>query len=74
LLIAGPDSFPSLARAVTVADGNVDLTGLTAKAKKHSAKLVAPMVTYPSAHGVLEEETRAIGEVIYRHGGQVYRL
>jgi glycine dehydrogenase len=54
------------------ADGNVDLQDLTAKAEKHAANLAALMVTYPSTHGVFEEEIRAICEVIHRHGGQVY--
>lgn len=52
--------------------GNVDLADLTAKAEKHSNKLAALMVTYPSTHGVFEEHIREICDVVHRHGGQVY--
>ncbi len=52
--------------------GNVDLADLQAKAEKHSANLAALMVTYPSTHGVFEEEIRALCEVVHQHGGQVY--
>jgi glycine dehydrogenase len=30
------------------------------------------MVTYPSTHGVFEEEIKQICEIVHRHGGQVY--
>jgi len=53
-------------------EGNVDLADLTAKAEQHSAHLAALMVTYPSTHGVFEEQIREICEVVHRHGGQVY--
>jgi glycine dehydrogenase len=54
------------------ANGNVDLADLAAKAQAHSAKLAALMVTYPSTHGVFEEDIVKICEVIHAHGGQVY--
>jgi len=53
-------------------NGNVDLADLTAKAETHKEKLAALMVTYPSTHGVFEEEIRRICEVVHSHGGQVY--
>ena len=53
-------------------DGNVDLADLRAKAQQHSAKLAALMVTYPSTHGVFEEEIREICTIIHAAGGQVY--
>jgi len=53
-------------------EGNVDLEDLRAKATQHSANLAALMVTYPSTHGVFEEEIRDICRVIHEHGGQVY--
>ncbi len=53
-------------------EGNVDLADLKAKAAKHSAKLSALMVTYPSTHGVFEEQIREICDVVHQHGGQVY--
>ncbi len=52
--------------------GNVDLNDLRAQAEKHSAKLAAVMITYPSTHGVFEEQVREICELIHQHGGQVY--
>ncbi len=30
------------------------------------------MVTYPSTHGVFEEEIREICAIVHEHGGQVY--
>jgi len=54
------------------ANGNVDLNDLKAKAEKHSAKLAAIMITYPSTHGVFEEAVREICDIIHSHGGQVY--
>jgi glycine dehydrogenase len=54
------------------AKGNVDLDDLRAKAKEHEERLAALMITYPSTHGVFEEEIREICEVVHRHGGQVY--
>ncbi|MCB0762081.1 MAG: aminomethyl-transferring glycine dehydrogenase [Flavobacteriales bacterium] len=52
--------------------GNVDLNDLRAKAQEHSAQLGAFMITYPSTHGVFEEEIREINDIIHQHGGQVY--
>jgi glycine dehydrogenase len=53
-------------------NGNVDLPDLKAKSAEHSASLGALMITYPSTHGVFEEDIREICEIIHRHGGQVY--
>ncbi len=52
--------------------GNVDVGDLEAKAAEHSRNLAALMITYPSTHGVFEEEIRRICDVVHRHGGQVY--
>ena len=52
--------------------GNVDVEDLKAKAEKHGNELAALMVTYPSTHGVFEEEIREICDVVHSHGGQVY--
>ena len=54
------------------AQGNVDLDDLKAKAEKHSDRLAALMVTYPSTHGVFEEAIQEICALIHDHGGQVY--
>ncbi len=52
--------------------GNIDLADLKTKAKKHSTHLSSLMVTYPSTHGVFEEEIIEICGIIHQHGGQVY--
>jgi glycine dehydrogenase len=52
--------------------GNVDLKDLAEKATLHSKNLAALMITYPSTHGVFEEDVKAICELIHAHGGQVY--
>jgi glycine dehydrogenase len=52
--------------------GNIDLDDLRAQAKLHAGRLAAIMITYPSTHGVFEEEIRAICAVVHQHGGQVY--
>ena len=53
-------------------DGNVDVADLRAKAEKHGPNLAALMVTYPSTHGVFEEQIREICAAIHAQGGQVY--
>jgi glycine dehydrogenase len=45
---------------------------LKAKASDNAAKLAALMITYPSTHGVFEEDIREICDVIHAQGGQVY--
>ena len=52
--------------------GNVDLDDLKEKATQHSTHLAALMVTYPSTHGVFEEDIVEICQTIHDHGGQVY--
>ncbi len=54
------------------ANGDVDVADLRAKVEAHKDNLAALMVTYPSTHGVFEEEIRAICEEVHSHGGQVY--
>ncbi|HZV37800.1 MAG TPA: aminomethyl-transferring glycine dehydrogenase, partial [Pseudoxanthomonas sp.] len=54
------------------ANGNVDLADIRAQAEKHSANLAAIMLTYPSTHGVFEEDVVAICDIVHQHGGQVY--
>ncbi|AOJ79378.1 glycine dehydrogenase (aminomethyl-transferring) [Burkholderia savannae] len=54
------------------AQGNVDIEDLKAKAEQHSKDLAAIMITYPSTHGVFEQNVREICEIVHAHGGQVY--
>ncbi|WP_290888088.1 aminomethyl-transferring glycine dehydrogenase [Arenimonas sp.] len=56
----------------TDANGNVDVEDLRRAAEKYSDRLAALMVTYPSTHGVFEEDIVEICEIIHKHGGQVY--
>lgn len=56
----------------TDANGNVDVEDIRRNAEKYSDRLAALMVTYPSTHGVFEEEIVEICEIIHQHGGQVY--
>ena len=52
--------------------GNVDLADLRAKADTHADHLAAVMITYPSTHGVFEEDVRTICAIVHARGGQVY--
>ncbi|WP_181406149.1 aminomethyl-transferring glycine dehydrogenase [Stenotrophomonas rhizophila] len=56
----------------TDANGNVDVDDIRVNAEKYSDRLAAIMMTYPSTHGVFEEEVVEICEIIHKHGGQVY--
>ena len=53
-------------------NGNIDIKDLETKAAQHREKLSCLMVTYPSTHGVFEEEIKHICQVIHDNGGQVY--
>jgi len=53
-------------------NGNIDLPDLEARTAEHKDNLAALMVTYPSTHGVFEEDIKRICEVVHQHGGQVY--
>lgn len=53
-------------------NGNVDLDDLREKAEQHKDRLAALMVTYPSTHGVFEEDIKEICELIHNYGGLVY--
>ncbi|MFC0674132.1 aminomethyl-transferring glycine dehydrogenase [Brachybacterium hainanense] len=54
------------------AEGNVDLDDLKQKIKDHAEDLAAIMITYPSTHGVYEEEVRTVCQLVHDAGGQVY--
>jgi glycine dehydrogenase len=62
-------------RVVAVAcdgEGNVELEDLRRKADQHGEQLAALMITYPSTHGVFEEDIGEICRIIHDRGGQVY--
>ena len=52
--------------------GNVDVEDIRRAAEKYSDRLAAIMMTYPSTHGVFEEDVVEICEIVHQHGGQVY--
>jgi glycine dehydrogenase len=59
---------------VTACDsnGNVEIPDLRKKAEQYRDSLAALMATYPSTHGVFEEDIREICAIVHDHGGQVY--
>ncbi|EIW87034.1 glycine dehydrogenase [Coniophora puteana RWD-64-598 SS2] len=56
----------------THADGNLDLEDLKSKAEKHTDRLAASMITYPSTFGVFEEGVSEACKIVHQYGGQVY--
>ena len=56
----------------TAPNGNVDVDDLRKKATAHHDRLACLMITYPSTHGVYEDDIREICAIVHEHGGQVY--
>ncbi|HWK77158.1 MAG TPA: aminomethyl-transferring glycine dehydrogenase [Microbacterium sp.] len=52
--------------------GNVDLDDLRAKISAHADEIAALMITYPSTHGVYEQDVVDITTAVHDAGGQVY--
>jgi glycine dehydrogenase len=52
--------------------GNVDIEDLRAKISQFGTSVAALMATYPSTHGVFEENIRDISELVHSVGAQVY--
>ncbi|MCR6650987.1 MAG: aminomethyl-transferring glycine dehydrogenase [Cellvibrionaceae bacterium] len=52
--------------------GNVDIDDLRAKIEQFGTSVAALMATYPSTHGVFEENIREICELVHSVGAQVY--
>jgi glycine dehydrogenase len=53
-------------------NGNVDIDDIRHNAEKYADRLAALMITYPSTHGVFEEDVVRICEIVHQYGGQVY--
>ncbi|MFQ3574937.1 MAG: aminomethyl-transferring glycine dehydrogenase [Cytophagales bacterium] len=53
-------------------NGNINLEDLKEIVLKHKDNLACLMVTYPSTHGVFEEDIQEICELIHQNGGLVY--
>ncbi len=56
----------------TGTDGDVDVADLRAKIERHREELAVLMVTYPSTHGVFEDNITDICAAVHEAGGQVY--
>ncbi|MBW8050630.1 MAG: glycine dehydrogenase [Cytophagales bacterium] len=52
--------------------GNIDLNDLVEKVEFHKDNLAALMITYPSTHGVFEDNIKEVCRIIHDNGGQVY--
>jgi len=58
---------------VKVSDnGDIDMDDFRAKAGQYAANLSCCMITYPSTHGVFEENVREVCQIVHENGGQVY--
>ena len=53
-------------------NGNIDVEALRRQSKKYAENLSCLMITYPSTHGVFEEDVLEITNIIHSFGGQVY--
>ncbi|MET9218528.1 aminomethyl-transferring glycine dehydrogenase [Streptomyces sp. NPDC003300] len=53
-------------------NGDVDVTDLHAKIEQHRDQLAVLMVTYPSTHGVFEDNITDVCAAVHDAGGQVY--
>lgn len=52
--------------------GNINVNDLRKKAEENKDTLAAFMITYPSTHGVFEEEVVEMARIIHENGGMVY--
>ena len=53
-------------------EGNIDREDLLSKSQQYANRLSAIMITYPSTHGVFEENVREVCDIVHQFGGQVY--
>ena len=61
-----------VAGVATAADGSIDVDDLKAKVEKYGPKVAGIMITYPSTHGVFEEQVAEVCQLVHEAGGQVY--
>ena len=61
-----------VAGVATAADGSIDVDDLKVKIEKYGPKVAGIMITYPSTHGVFEEQVAEVCELVHEAGGQVY--
>ena len=53
-------------------NGNVDLDDLNTKIAEYPNRIAAIMITYPSTHGVFEDNVTKVCDAVHSAGGQVY--
>ena len=53
-------------------DGNIDENDFHEKLEIYHDTLSSVMITYPSTHGVFEENIQELCQVVHNYGGQVY--
>jgi glycine dehydrogenase len=56
----------------STSEGNIDIEDLKNKVEMNKKNLAALMITYPSTHGVFEEDVKEICSTIHKNGGLVY--
>jgi glycine dehydrogenase len=56
----------------STSEGNIDVEDLKKKVEQNKNNLAALMITYPSTHGVFEEDVKDICSIVHKNGGQVY--
>ena len=61
-----------VAGVATASDGSIDVEDLKAKIEKYGDAIAGIMITYPSTHGVFEEQVAQVCELVHAAGGQVY--
>ena len=61
-----------VAGVATATDGSIDVEDLKAKIEKYGDAIAGIMITYPSTHGVFEEQVAQVCELVHAAGGQVY--
>lgn len=61
-----------VAGVATAADGSIDVDDLKVKIEKYGPKIAGIMITYPSTHGVFEEQVAEVCQLVHEAGGQVY--
>jgi len=62
-------------RVVAVAcrqNGDIDAGDLRKRAEEYRERLAALMITYPSTHGVFEEDVKEVCRIVHENGGLVY--
>lgn len=61
-----------VAGVATAADGSIDVDDLKVKIEKYGPKVAGIMITYPSTHGVFEDQVAEVCQLVHEAGGQVY--